>query len=173
MESPIKENRSRRVAYLGLMISLAMIFSYVESLIPLPIPIPGIKIGLANLVVLYVLEEIGTKEAFTVSVLRILLLAFLFTNTAALLYSLAGGIVSFFIMAILKNSKSASVYFTSIMGAVFHNLAQLLVAGVVLHSMAVIGYLPALLVSGMITGAFISVVFVRIRKYLGVLKKTL
>ena len=93
-------------AYLGVFLALALICSYIESLIPFSIGIPGIKLGLANIVVVFALYTLGTKEAFCISLARIIISAFMFGNAIGIAYSLAGGILSFFVMAGLEKTKA-------------------------------------------------------------------
>lgn len=146
-----------KAAYLGVFAALAMIFSYLESLIPLPIGIPGIKLGLANLLVVVAMYKIGEKEAFVISVVRIVLSGFLFANLFSIIYSLAGGVLSFFVMWLLKKRGSFSVFGISMAGGVFHNVGQILVAMYVVETFSVAYYIPVLLVAGLITGFIIGV----------------
>ena len=146
----------RKVAYIGLFISLALIFSYVESLIPIHFGIPGAKLGLANLIVVVALYKFGIQEAYVLSVFRVVVSGFIFGNMFGILYSLAGGVLSLTAMILLKRSKLFSVYGVSIAGGVFHNLGQLIVAGIVLESANVFYYLPALLLTGCVTGFVIG-----------------
>lgn len=146
-----------RVAYFGLFTAVALIFSYVESLFPVFLGIPGIKLGLANLLILIVLYQWGTKEAFLLSVLRVLIAGFMFGNLFSIFYSLSGALLSLVIMCFLKKSNKFSIIGISLIGGVFHNIGQLIVAGLVLESLSVIYYLPVLLVSGMVTGIIIGI----------------
>ena len=146
-----------KAAYLGVFAALAMIFSYLESLIPLPIGIPGIKLGLANLLVVVAMYKIGEKEAFVISVVRIVLSGFLFANLFSIIYSLAGGVLSFFVMWLLKKRGSFSVFGISMAGGVFHNVGQILIAMYVVETFSVAYYIPVLLVAGVITGFIIGI----------------
>ena len=150
-------SKSRRLAFTALLIALAMVFSYVESLIPLPVGIPGVKIGLANLVVVVSLYLFGVPYAFAVSLLRIVLTGFLFGSGSAILYSLAGGLLSFAVMLLLKK-LSFSCLSVSIAGGVSHNVGQLAVACLVLESARLFSYLPVLMLSGIIAGAVIGII---------------
>lgn len=146
-----------KAAYLGVFAALAMIFSYLESLIPLPIGIPGIKLGLANLLVVVAMYKIGEKEAFAISIVRIILSGFLFANLFSIIYSLAGGILSFFVMWLLKKQGSFSVFGVSMAGGVSHNVGQILIAMYVVETFGVAYYIPVLLVAGLLTGFVIGV----------------
>lgn len=149
---------AKRVAYSAIMISLAMIFSYIEVLIPFHFGIPGIKLGLANLVVVIALYILKPTEALLISVARIVLVSFLFGGMSSMLYSLAGGILSFLVMLLLKKCGGFSMMGISIAGGVSHNIGQLLVAAMVVESMNIFYYMPVLLVAGLITGMLIGIV---------------
>lgn len=146
-----------KAAYLGVFVALAMIFSYLESLIPVPAGIPGIKLGLANLLTVVALYKIGTREAFAVSMIRIVLSGFIFANLFSIIYSLAGGILSFGVMYLLKKNGSFSVFGVSMSGGVFHNIGQLLIAMVIVETFSVVYYVPVLMIAGVITGLVIGV----------------
>ncbi len=147
-----------KVAYFGLFTALALIFSYVETLIPFNFGIPGIKLGLANLLIVIILYSSGWKEALLLSVVRIVLAGFFFGNLFSILYSLAGGIFSLAVMALLKKSGKFSVAGVSIAGGVSHNIGQLAVAVIVVETYQVGYYLPVLLVAGAAAGLVIGVI---------------
>ena len=150
---------NKKTAYFGVYISLALILSYVESLIPISFGIPGIKLGLANLVVVIALYKAKKPSyALIVSVIRIILSGFMFGNMFAILYSIAGGLLSFVVMIILKKKESFSIMGVSIAGGVFHNIGQLFVAMIVVESYKIGFYFPVLLIAGLITGALIGIV---------------
>lgn len=149
---------SKKTAYLGLFSAVAIIFGYVESLIPFFAGIPGIKLGLANLAVLFILERYTWKEAALVSVVRILVIGFLFGNLFSIFYSLAGAALSLLVMVLLKKQKGFSLIGISIAGGVSHNIGQLLVAILIVENTSLLYYAPALLVSGVITGFLIGLV---------------
>ena len=157
MRSLTETRGSARIAACGVLTALALIFSYIEFLVPLPIAIPGIKLGLANIVCLVCLYALGEKHAFLINVTRIALAALLFGSVFSALYALAGGVVSFAAMALLKRTKRFSVCGVSMAGGVFHNLAQLAVAGLLVESAQVFYYFPILLLSGMATGIGIGI----------------
>lgn len=147
-----------KVAYGGVLTALALIFSYVESLIPITIGIPGVKLGLANLLIVFALYKLDTKMALTISVIRILLSGFMFGNAFSIVYSLAGGLVSFLAMICFKRTKAFSAVGVSISGGVFHNIGQMIVAIMVVESYYVGYYLPVLIIAGAITGLLIGIV---------------
>ena len=153
-----------RAAYFGVFTALALILSYVELLIPINFGIPGAKLGLANLVIVVVLYRNGWKEASLLSVVRIVLAGFMFTNLFSILYSLAGGILSLGVMSLLKWKNIFSVTGVSIAGGVSHNVGQLLVAMAVVETYQVGWYLPALLIAGVLTGLLIGILSAGILK---------
>lgn len=146
-----------RVAYFGVFTALALIFSYVESLIPIQLGIPGVKLGLANLIIVIALYKMRLSEVFLLSIVRILLSGFLFGNYFSILYSLAGGLLSLAVMALLKKAGDFSVMGISMAGGVSHNVGQLVVAMLVVETVSVSYYLPVLLVAGLVTGFLIGV----------------
>jgi len=148
----------KKVAYFGVFTALALIFSYIESLIPINFGIPGAKLGLANLMIVIALYKMGTKEAYMLSLVRIVLSGFLFGNLFGILYSLSGGILSLSVMTLLKKTDQFSIIGISMAGAVFHNLGQLIIAGIVVESANVIYYMPALLIVGLATGFIIGII---------------
>ena len=151
------KNKRGRVAVFGVFTALALIFSYVELLIPINFGIPGAKLGLANLVIIIVLYKSDWKEALLLSVVRIVLAGFLFGNLFGILYSLAGGILSLAVMALLKRSGAFSIIGGSMAGGVSHNVGQLIMAMLVVETYAVGYYLPVLLIAGLITGTLIGI----------------
>ncbi|MBR7117010.1 MAG: Gx transporter family protein [Clostridia bacterium] len=151
-------DRTKRLTTLAISVSVAMILSFVESQIPALIPVPGVKLGLANIATLFVLYKLGWKEAIAVSSVRVALSSLLFGSVSSFLYALAGAALSLAIMALLKLAKIFSTITVSITGAVAHNIAQIGVAMLILQTEVVIYYLPALLISGIITGAVIGII---------------
>lgn len=146
-----------RVAYFGVFTALALIFSYVESLIPIQIGIPGVKLGLANLMIVIALYKMSLKETYLLSITRVVLSGFLFGNMFAILYSLAGGLLSLTVMAVLKKAGGFSVMGVSIAGGVFHNIGQLIIAMIVVETFSVAYYIPVLLIAGVFTGLLIGI----------------
>ena len=154
--------RAAKSAWMGMFLAAALILGYVESLIPFSFGIPGIKLGLANLAVLLALYRIGTKEAFLIDVLRIVLSGFLFGSLYSILYSMAGGVLSFLAMLLLKKATRSSVLFVSMAGGISHNIGQLAVAALVVETKGLFYYLPPLLAAGAATGLLLGVIAERI-----------
>ena len=148
--------KTKRIACLGLFIALAFVLSYVEFLLPLNIGIPGAKVGLANLVVMVALYTLGKKDAALLSFVRVALVGLTFGNLAMLLYSLAGAVLSFLAMLIAKRTKLFSITGVSVLGGVFHNVGQIIVAMLVLETGSLLYYLPFLIVIGTISGVVIG-----------------
>lgn len=153
---------NRKTALLGLFSALAIIFGYVELLIPTGIP--GVKLGLANLAVLFVLMRYSWREALFVSAVRIIVIGFLFANAFSILYSLAGAALSLLVMALLKQSPRFSVFGVSMAGGIAHNVGQLLVAMAVVENFSLVYYAPILLVSGVLTGFLIGALTTEVLK---------
>lgn len=148
---------TKKIATFGVFVALAFIFSYIESLIPFHFAVPGMKLGLANIVVLVALYQLGAKEAFVLSIIRVVLVGFTFGNMYSLIYSLAGGLLSYVMMLLVKKTKFFSIVGVSVVGALSHNIGQILVAMCVLETKALITYLPALMVMGAVTGVIIGI----------------
>lgn len=157
---------SKKVARMGIFVALAMIFSYIEVLIPFDFGIPGVKLGIANLVIVVGLYQFSVKEVFMISLVRILLMGLLFGNAMTLIFSLAGGIISFLVMLCCKKFSSFSIVGVSVLGGIFHNIGQLAVAMAVLMNFKVAFYLPILLIAGVVTGTFIGILSNKIVKVL-------
>ena len=151
-----KPASTQKLALRGLLIALAMILSWVEAQLPAFFPVPGMKLGLTNLVVMTALYALGWADALAINLVRIILVGMTFGNLFAMLYSLAGGILSLCIMLLLKRSGRFRMVTVSIMGGIFHNVGQILVALVVLESGYVLYYLPVLWISGICAGAVIG-----------------
>ncbi len=169
MKGMVIRMKSNKIASYGLLVALAFILSYIESLFPIPVPIPGIKIGLANLVVITALYSMGTKEALVLAVIRIIMVGFTFGNPSTMIFSLAGGLLSWLMMTLLKRSKLFSQVGVSIVGGISHNIGQIVIAIFVVENINIIYYLPVLLISGVITGALIgilgSMIIKRVKKF--------
>lgn len=161
---------NKKIAYLSLFIALAMILSYVESTIPINFGIPGVKIGLANAVSLFLLYCFGFKYALIVMTVRVVLTGFLFGNMFSIIYSFAGGIISLVAMLILKRINKFSIIGVSMGGGVFHNLGQLLIAVFSVKQLKLAFYGPILIVSGLIMGLFIGMIGMMILKRIDVNK---
>ncbi len=155
---PIRTGETKKITACAVLTALALIFSYVETLIPFQFGIPGIKLGLPNTVIIIALYTLGPSYAFTINILRILLSGFLFGNVFSILYALAGGLLSFGLMYLLKRGGWFSVTGVSMAGGVAHNAGQLLMAALVVANLKLLLYLPVLLFSGMISGILIGIV---------------
>ena len=165
-KSTSRNDRPKRVATAALLVTLSLMFSYVEAMIPSFVAIPGIKLGLANLVILVALYELDVRYAFSINVLRIIISGLLFSGLFGILYSMAGGLLSLFIMQALKKTNLFSVIGVSMAGGVFHNIGQLLVASFLISDMRIFIYMPVLLFSGIISGILIGIVSYYILKAL-------
>ena len=150
-------SKTKRVAFLGTLASLALLLSYVEFLLPpLFVAVPGIKLGLPNVAILFVLYYTGTKEAIGVSLIRVLLSAMLFGNAMTLAYSVAGALLSLAVMAVLKKCNILSPLGVSVAGAVAHNMGQTAVAVFLLDTPQIAYYMIVLTLTGIVTGAFVG-----------------
>ena len=149
---------SKKIAYYGVFAALAVLMGYVEAMIPIPLPVQGIKLGLANVVVVTALYLLGDKAAFNISIIRVFVSALFFKGFMGFWYSFAGAFVSFFVMLLAKKSGKLSEMGVSVLGGVFHNIAQLLVAAVFLGSDAVLYLAPVLMAVGALTGFGIGLV---------------
>lgn len=146
----------KKTAYLGIFVAIALIFSYVEYFFSFGIP--GVKLGLANIVVVLILYLIGPVEAIFISVLRIILSGFMFGNLFSIIYSLAGGILSFLIMFLLKKSNKFKCITVSITGGIAHNIGQIIIASIIVSNYNILFYIPILLVAGAVTGLVIGII---------------
>ena len=145
-----------KTAYMGLLLAFTLILSYIETLLPFQIGIPGIKLGLANLAVLLCLYLFGWKEALLLTTVKALLCGFLFGNLFMILYSLAGAWLSCLVMILMKKSKWFHVPVVSALGGVMHNVGQLLVAAFVIKTYGVLYYAPFLIMAGLAVGFVIG-----------------
>ena len=151
-------NQSKKIANMAMLVAVAMIFSYVESLIPINFGVPGMKLGIANLVTVTGLYFLAVPEVMAVVAMRVLLTGFLFGNGMSIMYSLAGGLLSVLVMAGMKNLKGFSIIGISMAGGIAHNIGQLAVATLVVENLKLIYYLPVLMIAGTVTGILIGVV---------------
>lgn len=148
--------KTKKVAFLGLCITLAMILSFVESQIPVSVAIPGIKLGLPNLVITFLLYKVGWKETVIVSLIRIVLISMLFGNIQTLTFSVAGAVISLLGMILLKKANWFSCVAVSIAGGVLHNVGQIIAACLWTQTAQIAYYLPVLLFSGTVAGGLIG-----------------
>ena len=148
----------KKVLQLGLLTALSLILFIVENQIPAPVPVPGVKLGLGNIIVICVLFLYGRREALCVLLVKVVLSAILTGNLGALAYSLTGGLLSLGVMCLLRGLLTdRQLWVGSVLGAMFHNLGQLGAAMVISRTPQLIGYLPVLLLSGMVTGLFTGI----------------
>ena len=151
------KHSARTVATLGLCTAIAMVLAWLESLLPpLAVAVPGIKLGLPNIAIVFILYRFGWKEAAGVSFVRILAVSLLFGNVPTLLYSLAGGLFSLLGMAVLKKTNRLSTVGVSVAGGVLHNVGQILMAMLVMSTVGLGYYLIVLCVTGIISGVFVG-----------------
>lgn len=146
-----------KMTRISLLLALAMVLGYIESLIPFFFGIPGMKLGLANLMTVLVLFAYSEKEAILLNILRITLLGFLFGNLFGIVYSMTGAVVSFAAMVIARRLLKWNITWCSIMGGIFHNVGQVLLACLIIENINVLYYLPGLLISGLIAGFLIGI----------------
>ncbi|MEE8717588.1 MAG: Gx transporter family protein [Coriobacteriales bacterium] len=146
-----------RVATYGVLAALALIFGYLEALLPLPIPVPGIKLGLGNVVVLYALTCLGEGPGLAVMVVKVVASSLLFGSPTVFMYSFAGALASFAVMSLALRWSRLSLLGVSMLGGVAHMLGQLVVVGVVLTWQVAAFYLPVLVVAGLASGAVVGI----------------
>lgn len=165
----MQDNRIyKKISLLALFTAFAIILSYVESFIPV-IGIPGVKLGLANFAIVIALYLFGAKDALIINILRIMIVGAMFGNLFSILFSIAGALISFLSMFVAKKTEKISIVTVAVLGGVFHNVGQIIVAFFVVENYAVYIYLPVLILAGIITGAIIgslsNVVYYRVKKY--------
>ncbi|MBQ5716455.1 MAG: Gx transporter family protein [Clostridia bacterium] len=150
--------KTKKITVLALFSAVAIIFSYIEAILP-PIwsAIPGIKVGLSNIVTVALLYKFSLKEAAIVAFIRIIIIALLFGNVMTLIYSIAGFVLSVTIMAILKRTSLFSTVGVSIAGGVFHNLGQIIVAMILLQTKEIGYYMIVLAITGTVAGILIGI----------------
>ena len=149
--------KTKSIARFSLLCAMALVLGYCERFLRVAPGIPGVKLGLTNIVVVLMLYCVGTKEAFAISMLRIVLAGFLFGNLFSILYSLAGGMFSFLVMYLLKRTGKLGVLPVSVAGGMSHNIGQIAVAAFVVENINIFYYLPVLFVAGIVTGLLIGV----------------
>lgn len=154
------------IAITGLMVSIALIFSYLEVLLPFNIGVPGIKLGVANIVIIVTLYYFNGKYAMIINIVRIFISGLLFSGVFGIIYSLAGGLLSLLTMILLKRVRIFSVTGVSIAGGVMHNLGQMLIASILVGNSGVFIYFPVLVISGVVCGFVTGVISFLILRYL-------
>ena len=163
----MRNQGARRIALSGLLTSLMLVFGLIERQFPLPIAVPGVKLGLANSVLLYSLYMLGIRQSVVLMLLKALLSWLIYMNMSAMLYSLAGGVLSLLAMILIMRVKGVSVIGVSAIGAVFFNVGQILAAMLVLNTpQLLLTYLPVLMISGVVTGVLTGMVAQTVMKHL-------
>lgn len=152
----MEKKTHNRVALYGMLTALAYVLGYVESLVPLYLGAPGVKLGLANLVAVIALYTLGVRAAASINIVRIFLTGFTFGNASMILFGLAGAALSLAVMVISRRLRVFGMTGTSILGGVFHNIGQFLIAAFVVETFGVFSYLPVLLVAGTVAGGLIG-----------------
>ena len=148
----------KKLALSSILLAVALILSYVESLVPLSFAVPGVKMGLPNLVILFALYRLGAKQAWAISLVRVVLVSILFGNLFSMVYSLAGAVLSLLVMLLLKRCGKFGTAGVSVAGGVAHNAGQILTAMVLLETAEIGYYLPVLCISGTVAGICIGLV---------------
>lgn len=159
-------NKSKVIAEYGILVALALVLAFVESQIPVFFAVPGMKLGLTNLVVMIALYHMDEKSAISINIIRILLVSFMFGNVASLAYSLSGGLLSGAAMIVLKKTKKLSMLGVSVAGGVAHNIGQILAAMVLLETTSIGWYLLILWFAGIGAGAVIGIISAEVVKRL-------
>ena len=163
----MRNKSAQRIALSGLLTSLMLVFGLIERQFPLTAAIPGVKLGLANSVLLYSLYMLGVKQSFILMLLKARMSWVIYTNMNAMFYSLGGGLLSLIAMILLSRVSGVSIIGVSALGAVFFNVGQILVAVVMLNTpQLIVTYLPILMVSGVVTGVLTGVVAQMVMKHL-------
>ena len=148
---------TKKITMYGLFTALAMIMSLIEVLMPIPLPVPGIKVGFPNIIILFVLYRFGAKTAIAVSLVRVLLVSLLFGNFLGLAYSLAGAVLSLVVMILLKATDMFSTLGVSVVGGIAHNAAQITVACILMSTSEISYYMPVLIITGTAAGIIVGI----------------
>lgn len=163
----MRNKKVQQIALSGLLTSLMLVFGFIERQFPLPVPVPGIKLGLANSVLLYALYMLGIRQSIVLMLLKSLMSWLIYMNLSAMLYSFAGGVLSLTAMILISRMKDVSPVGVSALGAVFFNIGQILMAAWVLGTpQLIVTYLPVLMVSGVLTGILTGVIAKLVMKHL-------
>ena len=150
--------KTQKLTVMALTTAIALVLSFIESQIPAFVAVPGVKMGLANIAIVYALYRLGWKEAAIISLIRVVLVSLLFGSAASFLYSLAGAVLSLLGMALLKKTGKFTEIVVSVAGGVLHNIGQIAMASIILETDARRYYLPFLLVSGILAGVVIGLI---------------
>ena len=167
----MRNKKVQQVALSGLLTSLMLVFGFIERQFPLPVPVPGIKLGLANSVLLYALYMLGIRQTIVLMLLKSLMSWLIYMNLSAMLYSFTGGVLSVAAMILVSRMKGVSPIGVSALGAVFFNIGQILMAAWVLGTpQLIVTYLQVLMVSGVLTGILTGVIAKLVMKHLRAMK---
>ena len=161
------KEKTKKLTFLAVSATLALVLSYLEAILPpISLTVPGIKLGLPNIVIICLLYRYGVKEAATVSGIRLVAVWLLFGNLMTAIYSLAGAVLSLALMAILKKLSLFSTVGVSVVGGITHNLGQILVAIFLFDSLSISYYMLVLTVTGTVAGVFVGLASVFLQKRL-------
>ncbi len=149
---------TKRIAYIGILTSMALILSYFERLIPPPVPVAGVKFGLANIIILIAIYILSYKDAFTIMLLKVFTVSLLFSGITGLLFGILGGSLSFIFMVIFKKSKLFSIIGVSMIGGVMFNVGQILASYILITNISLFYYLPILLFFGLACGFLTGII---------------
>lgn len=167
----MRNRKAREIALSGILTALMLVFGFIERQFPLPVPVPGIKLGLANSVLLYALYMMDIRQTIVLMLLKALMSWLIYMNMSAMLYSLAGGVLSLAVMILIFRVKGVSVVGVSALGAVGFNIGQILMAVWVLGTpQLIVTYLPVLMVAGVLTGMLTGVIAQMVMKHLRSMK---
>lgn len=148
----------KKISFLGIFTTLTLILSYIEIQIPNFIMIPGVKLGLANIVIVIVLYKYGLKESAIINLLRIAIINTLFGSVISFLYAFVGGFLSLFVMFLFKKYNKFSYVLVSIIGGISHNIGQIIVAVLITNTKEILYYLPVLILFGIVSGIIIGII---------------
>ncbi len=157
---------TRKITYIAILTSMALVLSYFERILPPPVPIAGVKFGLANIIILIALYILSSKDAFIILMLKVFMVSLLFSGLTGLLFGLIGGTLSFIAMVLTKKAGIFSSIGVSISGAVFFNIGQIIASMILINTITILYYLPVLIISGVISGFITGLVASFTIKYL-------
>ncbi len=149
---------TKTISYIGVLTSMSLILSYFERLLPPPIPVPGVKLGLANIIILIALYVLSNKEAYYVMLLKVVLVSLLFTSLTGFAFGIVGGTLSYIFMVLFKKTNLFSIVGVSIIGAVMFNVGQICVSKFFVENIAILYYLPTLMFFGIISGFLTGII---------------
>lgn len=166
-----QHEQTYRIALEGLLVALMLVLGFVESLIPVPVPVPGIKLGLSNGVLIFAVYMLGIPTAFVLMLLKVVLSGLMFGGVSAMMYALAGGVVSMALMSLLSRVKGMHPVAVSMIGGVGHNVGQIGLAMIMLNTPRLVYYLAILMLAGLATGALTGVAATSVMTHLKKMKR--